>query len=91
MQHRQLTPDMIRRGAGCLFAGAIVAAPFLALLYGLTAGLVVMICALAATAYLAYDATRTAPRTLHRRLVIVAAINAILALAGVAVLVARSV
>jgi hypothetical protein len=54
-----------------------------------TEGLIVMVCALAATAYLAFDAVATAPAEMRRRLSIVAAVNAGLAVAGIVVIVAR--
>ena len=89
MHRRDLGPDDIRRMVGCLFVAAMVAAPFLALLYGFTLALIVMVCALAATSYLALDAAKTAPGALRHRFRIVAAINGALGLAGILVLAAR--
>ncbi len=63
---------------GCGFATAMVAAPVLALLYGVTAGLGVLAAALAATTYLLLDATRLRP-DLRSRLFVLAGINAALA------------
>ncbi len=67
----------------------MVVAPFLALLYGLTEGLAVMVGALVATAFLAFDAARRAAPQVRRRLMVVAAVNGVLAVAGAVVLVAR--
>jgi hypothetical protein len=73
---------------GCGFAIAMVAAPALALLYGVTAGLAVLATALAATTYLLLDATRLRP-DLRSRLFVLAGINAALAALCVAALVWR--
>lgn len=67
----------------------MAAAPFLALLYGPTAGLTVATAALAATIALTLDAARTVPRPSRRRLLVAAAVNAALALACLVVLLAR--
>jgi len=74
------------RLAGCLFGGAMAAAPFLALLYGPTAGLAVATAALAATAALSADAARAAPPAAGRRLRVAAAVNGALAMACLAAL-----
>ena len=74
---------------GCLLSGAIVAAPFLALLYDAAAGLAVMTVALGATAYLAGDAARGVIEPTRRRLLTAATVNALLAAACVAALIAR--
>lgn len=74
---------------GCLFGGAMIAAPFLALTFGLTEGLAVMVVALTATAYLAWDAARAADSAARRRLLVVAGVNGMLAVAGVVVVVVR--
>jgi hypothetical protein len=76
---RELDPAARRRAIGCLFAGAMVGAPFLALLYDLAAGLAVMAVALGATAYLAADAARGARPEVRRRLVVFAVVNGALA------------
>jgi hypothetical protein len=81
----------VRGLIGCLFGGAIVVAPFLALTYGWTEGLAVMVVALTATALLALDAARSAAPEVRQRLTLVAAINGVLAVAGVVVLVVRVV
>jgi VIT1/CCC1 family predicted Fe2+/Mn2+ transporter len=72
-----------------VFAAAMVAAPFLALLYDLTAGLAVLTVALAATAYLAIDAAREAEPILRRRLRILGGVNAALGLIALGLLAAR--
>ena len=75
------------RLTGCVFAGAILVAPFLALLFDPVAGLLVMTLALAATAFLAGDAARAATAPARRRLLVLAAVNGVLALGCVAALV----
>ena len=77
------------RWTGCLLSGAIVAAPFLALLYDVAAGLAVMTGALGTTAYLAGDAARGTAEPARRRLLTAAAVNALLAAACVVALIAR--
>lgn len=77
------------RVVGCAFTAAMVAAPFLALLYGPTAGLAIAAVALSATAFLAADATRVAPAEARRRLIVAAVLNGGLALACLAVLTIR--
>lgn len=77
------------RVLGLLFAGAMVAAPFLALLYGPTAGLAVATLALAATAALAGDAARGAGPAARRRLVVAAAVNGGLVVACLVAVVVR--
>src|SRR6187551_901682 len=78
-----------RRLASYGFVAGMVLAPFLALIYGLNAGLAVMACALAATTYLAYDTYRTAAHELQPRLRLLVAINAGLTLLCVGLLIAR--
>lgn len=80
--------DRTRR-IGCLLTGAIVVAPFLALLYDLAAGLAVMTVALAATCILTGEAARMAVGAGQRRLIIAAVVNGALALGCVAALLAR--
>lgn len=77
-----------RRIIGCGFALAMVAAPLLALLYGVTAGLAVLATTLAMTTYLLLDATRLRP-DLRRQLVAIAGVNAVLAALCVAALIWR--
>jgi hypothetical protein len=78
-----------RQAAGYLFAGAMVAAPFLALLFGWNAGLAVLAFALAATTFLTLDALRRAPSELRPRLRWLAALNGVLTLFAVVILVVR--
>jgi len=77
------------RVAGCLLGGAIVVAPFLALLYDVGAGLAVMAVALGATAWGAVQGARLAARPLRRRLFAAAAVNGVLAVGCVVALVVR--
>jgi hypothetical protein len=76
---------------GCFFAGAMVVAPFIALLYDVDAGLIVMAFGLLATAYLCYDTMKTAEPPLRDRLRTVVIINLALAAVLVTVVVVRSV
>ena len=69
---------------------AILLAPFLALLYGIEAGLAVMAVALAAVGLLAVLSARTADPDLRQRLVLVGAVNAILAFACLLLLLVRA-
>jgi len=80
-----------RRAMGCLFAGAMVIAPFIALLYDVNAGLIVMALGLLATAYLSYDSMKTAEPPLRDRLRTVVIINLVLAAVTVIFVIARSV
>lgn len=77
------------RAVGCLLGLAILAAPFLAVLYDLDAGLAVMAVALGAAASLALQALPATDPTLARRLRLAAAVNATLAVACLAVLALR--
>lgn len=74
---------------GLLLGLAILAAPFLALLYGFDAGLIVMALALAAVGLLAVLAARTAEAELRQRLLVVAAVNAVLTFACLILLLVR--
>ena len=69
------------RLVGCLLGGAILVAPFLALLYDAAAGLAVMALGLGVVAAFAGGAARGAPAPVRRRLVAVAAVNGALAVA----------
>jgi hypothetical protein len=75
---------------GLALGSAILVAPFLALLYGLEAGLLVMSLALAAVGLLAVLAARSAEPDLRQRLLLVASINLVLALICLLVLLART-
>lgn len=80
-----------RKLAGYGFVAGMVAAPFLALVYGWNAGLGVMALALAATTYLVLDASRTADDDQKRRLQPLLITNAVLTLVCVVILVLRLV
>jgi len=79
-----------RRVVGYLFVAGMVLAPFLALTFSIEVGLAVMTFALAATTYLAFDALKHAQPELHSRLKLMAGINALLCLACLLILLARS-
>ena len=87
----RLTVGERERLLGCGLALAIVAAPFLALLYNLDAALAMTALALAATAALAAHAARsgTGDPALRPRLLTAAALNALLALVCVVALIVR--
>lgn len=74
-----------RRGrpplAGCVFAAGVIAAPFLALLYGIEAGLGVMAVALATVTAFGAHAAQHAPPDLRRRLLPAVVLNGVLAVA----------
>lgn len=76
---------------GCGLVLAVVAAPFLALLYDLNAGLAVTSLALGATAVLTAQAARfgAGGPAVRPRLLAAAALNALLALACLVILVVR--
>lgn len=77
------------RGLGCLLGLAILAAPFLAVLYDVDAGLAVMAIALGAGAYLARLAMPAVEPGLRRQLGVAAVVNLALAVACAAALVLR--
>jgi hypothetical protein len=79
-----------QRAIGCLFAGAMIAAPFIALLYDVDAGLIVMALGLIATGYLSYDSMKTAEPPLRDRLRTVVIINLALAALLVIAVIVRS-
>ncbi len=72
-------PDGMSQRIGCVFALAMVAAPFLGLQYGPNAGLAVATAALAATAFVAWDVSRSAPGDEGRRMAFAAMLNGVLA------------
>ena len=69
------------RAVGCGLVAAVAVAPFMALAFGPSAALVVAALALGAVAYLVELAAWAAPMPTRRRLRLLAAINAALALA----------
>ena len=75
--------------AGCIFAVGVIAAPFLALLYGIEAGLAVMTAALATVTGFGAHAAQHAPAELRRRLLPVVMLNGALAVACLLVLLWR--
>ena len=75
--------------AGCVFGGSILAAPFLASLYGLTAGLAVMTIALATTTAFGVHGARAASPEIRRSLLAIVALNGALAVVCLGVLLAR--
>ena len=74
---------------GCLLGGAILVAPFLALLYDPAAGLAVTALALTATSFLTADSARSAPVPTRRRLILATALNGALALVCLVALIVR--
>ena len=87
----RLTAGDRERLLGCSLALAIVAAPFLALLYDLDAALAMTALALGATAALAAQAARSGigGSALRPRLLTAAAINGLLALTCLVILIVR--
>jgi hypothetical protein len=83
-----MTDDRVRRGIGCGFGGAMVAAPFLAWVWGAEAAVGVMMIALVATSYLAIDGSRTAEPEIAKRLRVLGLVNGVLAVGGLVVLIA---
>jgi hypothetical protein len=84
-----VNPDGRFRLIGCLFSSAVVAAPFVGLLYGMEVGLAVLVAALGATACLAVDASRQADAAQRRRLRFLGGMNAILAVIALAFIAVR--
>lgn len=78
-----------RRIVPYFFVAAMVAAPFLALLYGVTLGLGVLAVGLAATTFLALDAAKSAEPGLRQRLQVLAFVNGALTVAGIGILLVR--
>lgn len=74
---------------GCGLALAMVAAPFLGLLYGPNAGLAMATAALAATAFVAWGVSRTAAGEDGRRMAVAAVLNGVLAVIALVLLVYR--
>lgn len=67
----------------------MIAAPFLALIYDLSAGLAVLAVALIATAVVTIDASRVAEPPLRRRLLVLAGVNGGMGLIAAGLLAAR--
>jgi VIT1/CCC1 family predicted Fe2+/Mn2+ transporter len=77
---RRWTPQQRASIQALLLTLAIVIAPFLALLFGLTAALVVLAIGLGLTAWLCWQASRQGGRASRGRLRALAALNGVLAL-----------
>ena len=75
--------------AGCVFGAGVIAAPFLALLYGIEAGLGVMAATLATVTGFGVYAAQHAPPDLRSRLLPVVVLNGVLAVACLLVLLWR--
>jgi len=67
----------------------VLAAPFLALLYGLNAGLAVMTIALGATTAFGANTSRGAEPEVRRRLLLMVVVNGVLAVACLVTLLVR--
>jgi len=81
-----LSDDQKRMVVGCGFSAAIVAAPFIALLYDLSIALVVLLVALALTTSATIQAAREALPEEKRRLHVLLALNVIFLSLSVAAL-----
>lgn len=82
-------PERRTNRAGCALAAAMIAAPFLGLLYGPDAGLAVAVAVLVATAVVAHDASRNGPVDGRRRMAVAVVFNAALAVVALALLLYR--
>lgn len=80
-------PETRQRAIGCVMSIAIVAAPFIALFFGLTIALAVLVVALIATSWLGWQALREAPPEIAPRLRIAVLVNLVLVVVAIAVLV----
>jgi hypothetical protein len=78
-----------RRLIPYIFVGAMVVAPFLALLYDITFGLGVLAGGLVATTFLALDAAKAATPDIRPRLLALAYVNGALAIVAAGVCVMR--
>ncbi|MFM9105500.1 MAG: hypothetical protein ACKOWF_02240 [Chloroflexota bacterium] len=74
---------------GCLLALAMVAAPFVALLYGVESALAVLALATGATAWLAFAASGAAPPERRPSLLMAAGVNALFCLMAAWMFLAR--
>ncbi|MBX3070634.1 MAG: hypothetical protein KF883_09080 [Thermomicrobiales bacterium] len=78
--------DEKKRILGCAFSGAILIAPFVALLYSKTIALVVLIFALGSAAWFAFEGSRGADAVTQARLRVLAGVNVVLLVLAVAAL-----
>ncbi len=76
-----------RKILGCLFSGAILVAPFIALLYGTSTGLIVLALALMTSIWFAWEGLDESSATVRSRLRILIAINMTLLVMTVAALI----
>ncbi|CAN5831970.1 hypothetical protein BH20CHL4_BH20CHL4_02060 [soil metagenome] len=74
-QRNGLSEEERRRVLGCGFSAAVVAAPFISLLYSQQVGLTVLAVALGCTVFFAVDAYGQAAGSERRRLLILTLIN----------------
>jgi len=79
--------DERRRLIGCAFSAAIIAAPFLALLVSVQAGLIVLVLALATAGWFAFEASADAEEPFRKRLRLLALANALFMIAALGALV----
>jgi hypothetical protein len=84
MPRPPIDADTRRHWIGIGFAFAIVAAPFLALLYGRQFGIGMMAVTLGTTSFLAFDARGQAGPEMRRRLELLSGLNLLLAIGMVA-------
>ncbi|MGI8644475.1 MAG: hypothetical protein ACR2LS_10215 [Thermomicrobiales bacterium] len=91
MREERRSPVARQPAMTCLLSGAILIAPFLALLYDLDAGLGVMALTLAASVELARQAQARAVPEMRQRLRVVMVVNALLALICAVILAVRLV
>lgn len=87
-KHERPPRPVHERLTGC-YVLAMVVAPFLALIFGINAALLVMIVTLSATTYLVLIAARTMGAAARSRMRLTAVLNAVLALACAIVLIVR--
>lgn len=82
-------PESREGRIGCLLALAMVAAPFVALLFGVPAAMAVLAAGAGATAFLAFSTSRIAEPERKASLLMAAIINAVFALIAVWILLSR--
>ena len=79
-------PPSRQRTIGCVMSVGTIAAPFVALMFGFQAALVVLILALVVTSWFGWQALREAPQEHVKRLRIALLLNLVLVIAAIAVL-----
>lgn len=75
---------------GCVLAGAMAAAPFLALVFGWNAALVVLAIATLTTSWLAWDGSRQADPERRPSLLLSAGMNLVFAIVAIWMLISRN-